>query len=317
MRPSFLRAAYVAWLLAIPGLLSAQTPRIVGPVLGFAWDQQNNRLRPILGVAGSATIGKPVDPGMQMAAAAVSPANDFLLAVQAAGGQAMLMPLTGVDRHTPVSCETGADRIAFSPRGIAAALYHSDSGMIQAVHGLPAKPAALAGLTVGPADVLAVSDDGLTVAAGTSGAVAIVSAGGASATVAITAAALAFLPGKRDLLVIDAAANQLVLVRNGTPQLLAGPEDGIADAVALAASDDGARVFVANREGGILTVGIESGARVFTPTRQAASGFYRLRGDSLFRVTELSAGPAWIFDGGAGGPRMLFIPALQGEGSGQ
>jgi hypothetical protein len=205
----------------------------------------------------------------------------------------------------------------FSPRGTAAALYHSDSGMVQVVRGLPGAPVPLPAAIAGPADVLTVSDDGSAVAVGTSGMVKILSADGTSSSIAITAAAVTFRPDGLDLLVVDAAANQLVLVRGGEAQTLAGPDDGIADSVALAASDDGARAFIANRAGGILIVGIESGDRAVIPSSQPATGFNRLRGDSLFRVTELSASAAWIFDGGASGPRMLFIPAVQAERSGQ
>src|SRR5262245_35551154 len=113
MRPASPRAAYVALLLATSGLLLAQNllaqnTRIVGPVLGFAWDQQDHRVRPILGVAGAASIGKPVDPGMQVATAAISPANDILLAVSADDGQTLLMPLKGNEPHRAVGCEAGA-----------------------------------------------------------------------------------------------------------------------------------------------------------------------------------------------------------------
>jgi hypothetical protein len=212
-----------------------------------------------------------------------------------------------------VGCEAGADRIAFSPRGTAVALYHSDSGMLQVVRGLPGAPAALPAVTVGPAEVLAASDDGSAAAVGAAGAVTIFTADGASSTFPYTAAALAFLPARQDLLIADAGAGQVTLVRDATAQVLAAS----LDPVALAVSDDGARVFVADRAGGIVTIGIDSGELTFTPTMQPASGFYRLRGDSLFRVTELAAGPAWIFDGGASGPRMLFIPAAQEERSGQ
>jgi len=317
MTPSSPRAAYVAVLLAFPGLLIAQSTRITGPLLGYAWDQTANRLQPILGVPGAATLGRPVDPGIAVSAAAISPVNDLMVAVSADDGQAMLMPLAAAGRHAAVGCEAWADRIVFSPRGTAAALYHSDSRIVQALRGLPGAPVPLAAAIAGPADVLAVSDDGSAVAVGTSGLVTIVGPDGASATVTITAAALVFRPGGRDLLIIDAAANQLVLVRDGKQQVLAGPEDGIAAAVAMAVSDDGGRAFVANSGGGILTVGIETGVRTITPTPQPATGFSRLRGDSVFRVTDVSAGAAWIFDGGATGPRMLFIPAVQAERSGQ
>jgi hypothetical protein len=70
---------------------------------------------------------------MPVAAAAISPTNDFLLAVKArrsGHADAVDQPL---DQHTAIACEAGADRIALSPRGTAAALYHSDSGMLQVV----------------------------------------------------------------------------------------------------------------------------------------------------------------------------------------
>ncbi len=58
----------------------ASAVRISGPVLGYYFDGAAATLRPLLGVPGAATMGKPVEMEFRLAKAAVSPAHDYLLA---------------------------------------------------------------------------------------------------------------------------------------------------------------------------------------------------------------------------------------------
>jgi hypothetical protein len=301
-------------LLTLVTPLRAQSPTFTGPILGFAWDQRTESLRPFYGTAGAATAGAPIDLGQDAAVAAISPRNDFLVTIAAVDGQVSLVTLATLSRRL-TGCSPAPDRVVLSPKGKTVVCYHSDTGALEVVSGLPDAPAASFTLTLALVRVVSVSDDAALVAIATDDSVVLTAADGTSSTLPITAAALAFLPGSQDLLVADSGANQLVMVSDGVPQTLAGPGDGVAAPVAVAVSDDGARAFVANSAGGIVTVGIAGGECAVLAPGLVVSGFNRLNGNSLFRVTELSADPTWVLDGGATGPRLLFIPASQVEGS--
>jgi DNA-binding beta-propeller fold protein YncE len=316
MKIAFNGWAYLAMLLTLVTPLRAQTPAFTGPILGFAWDQRTESLRPFFGTPGAATSGAPIDLGQEASVAAISPRNDFLVTIAAADGQVSLVTLPTLSRRL-TGCSPAPDRVVLSPQGRTVACYHSDTGTLEVVSGLPDAPAASFTLTLPLARTLSVSDDAALVAIATGDSVVLTAADGTSSTLPITAAALAFLPGSQDLLVADSGANQLVLVSGGVPQTLAGRGDGVAAPVAVAVSDDGARAFVANAAGGIVTVGIAGGECAVVAPGLVVSGFNRLNGNSLFRVTELSSGPVWILDGGSTGPRLFFIPAIQVEGSGK
>jgi hypothetical protein len=81
--------------------------------------------------------------------------------------------------------------------------------------------------------------------------------------------------------------------------------------VALAVSDDGRRMFVANgksRTVAIISLSGHAGATLIacgcTPT-----GLDRLAGGEVFRLTEPSDLPMWILEATRHQPRVLFVPA--------
>jgi len=60
------------------------------PVLGFTLDQ-SGALRPLIGVAGAASVGAPLDLGFQVVSAAVPPNHDYILATTTPGNWPMLL----------------------------------------------------------------------------------------------------------------------------------------------------------------------------------------------------------------------------------
>jgi hypothetical protein len=60
------------------------------PVLGFTLDQ-SGALRPLVGIAGAASVGAPLDLGFQIVSAAVPPNHDYILATTTPGNWPMLL----------------------------------------------------------------------------------------------------------------------------------------------------------------------------------------------------------------------------------
>jgi DNA-binding beta-propeller fold protein YncE len=89
---------------------------------------------------------------------------------------------------------------------------------------------------------------------------------------------------------------------------LATPDDGLAGAVGVAFSQDGKSIYVASANAQSVAVfNIAAASRTAvacgcTPSTLVPMG-------NLFRLTELTAGPLWLFDGTAATPRTVFVPA--------
>lgn len=120
----------------------------------------------------------------------------------------------------------------------------------------------------------------------------------------------------------DSGRNQIHRIQGigGTAEteVIAGPQDGISNPVALAVATDNSRVFVANGKAATLTTIVLSAqtsvshvACGFTPT-----GLQRLAGNEVFRLTEMSSAPIWVMEANGREPRFLFVPAAL-AGSGQ
>jgi len=85
---------------------------------------------------------------------------------------------------------------------------------------------------------------------------------------------------------------------------------GISRPVAVAASADGQRIFVANAEpGSVTTLSLSGEQRSSVLCMCTPTGLHSLRGESTFRVNDVSAGPLWVFDGHGTEPHMFFVPA--------
>jgi hypothetical protein len=95
---------------------------------------------------------------------------------------------------------------------------------------------------------------------------------------------------------VTGAASRLILAEAG---------DGISKPVAIAADHDGQRALVAlDTSVAVLPLG---GSPALLPCGCNASGLYRLRGSSIFRLNAPSANPLLLLDAGTAGPRIMFI----------
>jgi hypothetical protein len=85
-------------------------------------------------------------------------------------------------------------------------------------------------------------------------------------------------------------------------------ENGIFPSIAV--SEDGRRLFVADTESqSIAVTDIQTTITVWLPCECRPTGFFRLRGKSLFRLNEPSDSPVMALDVSSAEPRILLIPA--------
>jgi len=305
--------------LLLPALVAGAT--IQGPELGFVFDSAKGELRPILGIPGAAVLGQPLALGVDLRRVAISPLEDYVLAVAGEHNQAMVFAM-GHAALTPVmvqGADRGADQIVISAGGKAAALYYKAGNRIEVVTGLPAAPKVGSELYLSAGQTLtalAVGDDGHTVLAGAGAKVFQVAAGGEVPVLAELGHVTAItIPAAGTALIADSGHNQIHRVRGiGAgieADVIAGPKDGIATPVAVAVSHDGSKAFVANAKSGSVSI-IDLKAETAIRSIACAcklSGLDRLAGHDTFRLTEFSSRPMWMLDAGGTETRVLFVPA--------
>jgi hypothetical protein len=300
---------------------------ITGSVLGFLFDPANG-IQPILGVPGAATIGPPLDLGMQLLSVAVSPQQDYALATTDSDGTLTIGLGSSVSlRRQTISVAPDA-LAALSPTGSAAAVYDQGRNRIQVITGLPDAPAITCEFDLsalpGALLALAISDGGDAVLAGFSdGVVALVSDGRVRTISAPERATAArFLRKSGDAVIAGRSGVYLVRDVTGAAEttLLAAEADGISEPIAVAASNDGKRVFAASaRSRAVAVIELAAGAITVTSCSCEPSALAALNGNAVFRLTEPSGGPVWLFDGDSSEPRIVFVPPYrpQPEGGAQ
>jgi hypothetical protein len=263
-------------------------------------------------------VGGTIDQGTTLSAVAISSEQAYALALEDGTGAALLISQSG--RQSLPGVRAGAQRAALSPRGTSAALYFGDSGKASILTGLPDAPQILREVTLdGPPSVLAVSDDGASLAAvvkltENEATVFSYSADGAGQALLHDRqfASLEFVPGSANILM--ATGNTVYLYQGGQGlQLLADQRDGLANVVGAAASGDGARVFIAMQSGQVAVRNLQASTLTLLSCSCQPAGVWRLRGQAVFRLNELGAGPIWVVDGGASDPRILFVAKPTGS----
>jgi hypothetical protein len=300
--------------LCLPIAGYSQTVNWAPPTLGYLFDSSGKSIRPLSGIPGSASVDSGLAVSSKLEKASISPNRKFavaevkdgehLLVVTLSGGSALSSELDG----TPGS----ADQVAFSASGSTAAIWSLAAGKIQVWKGLPEQGTLYKEIDFAELSALAVSDDGDAVAVATGDGLVLASAGKQLASGSF--AGLAFLPNSHDLAAAEQTLDQVSLFRRVDSDLdivqLAGNQDGVAQAVALAFSGDAKKLIVANLRGqSVLSIDLESRAMVVTPCDCQADGLYRAQGNAVFRLTNGAQDLVALFDGDSDEPRVLNIPA--------
>jgi len=120
-----------------------------------------------------------------------------------------------------------------------------------------------------------------------------------------------------DTIVADRQANEVLLTSDVLGAIkktvLVGQSEGLLGPIAVESSEDNQRVFIADSgSNSIYSLELAGGTVTHFSSRRPLAGLFRLRGKSIFRVTELTGQPILLFDGGAE-LRAFFVPVEQAK----
>jgi hypothetical protein len=317
-------------LAAAPMLLAAQQGTLSGPVAGFVFDGPAQVLRPVQGVPGASLLGDAINFGFPVSAVYTAPRQDSAIVVGADQSLHLFLLNGGAPTEVSLGGLTGMPtRVVFSPSGSAVALVSPGSARI--LTGLP-NSATLAGSVkvdgavfqsqIGMhssswAPSMALSDDGVYMLTVQDGSARLLSIHGQNRSLmaAQGSALLAFAAGNHDAAVMDSLVG-LTMIRDAAGsagmQLLAAPDEGLAGPAGLAFSQDEKTVYVASATAqSVAAFNLAAASRTAigcacTPSTLAPMG-------NVYRLTDLTAGPLWLFDGTATTPRTVFVPARVAE----
>jgi len=339
-------AAMLGWAGGARADSSSAQAALRGPVSGYVLDAGSRAIRPVNGLLGAALLGTALPLPFPVSAAAISSERDLALVVSGSEDRGLYL-VRGLGSATPsVAPVPGAlpqvERIVFNAADTAALAYSARDRRLQMIRGLPdnaaANPAADLSRMAGTVTALAVD------AAGSTAVIATVEAAPAPrgrhsgrgalywlrmsdpdsppeprlVSYFLAPSSLALLNQDRDVMVADAAASELALVRGfaGQGEVLrwAGERDGVSGPAALNVSADGRRLFVANAGDRSLVVfdlaARSAEARLAldaVPTR-----LERLPGRSTFLLNEAGGEPLLVLEAGQS-PAVYFVPARQNE----
>lgn len=290
------------------------------PKLGYAWNQADKTLRPIIGIPGAAQFGESVTPAAAYESGAAEPAGTYALML---GDSQSLYRISLPDgAATPLSGKaTTGSRIVFAPSGAYAFIFALGSMGGTVVSGTASAPQLRAVTFTSAATDAAVSDSGTVAVALRSATGSPIQVTPASGNPVILPAlkacgGLGFIAGSDDLLMADAGLNELWRVHAASTAPTTAP---VATAgllktpLSVAASRSGHWAVIANSADSSAVRVDLTGA--LPPQRTACncqpSTVAQLAGDGAFRLTALQTGPVWISDASRSSFPVLFIPALK------
>jgi DNA-binding beta-propeller fold protein YncE len=298
-------------------------PALRGPVVGYVFDATQKAIRPVNGIPGSALLGAPLTFAFPVTAAAFSPRGDFALAISGSSVYLLRNILRPFQAEVLEGEFISAERVILNSDGSVAALYDGEARQIQLLRGLPSTPTVEPALDLsslsGKITAIAIDRTGSNVLIAVSadgGALYVASAGQPIRPVASfeSPSALALAHDDHDVIVADAASNQLTLIRNfaGTPEpaWLAGARDGVSNPVGLAVSSDNRTLYVANAATRTLDVWNLEAQSVVTslaldaePTRLTS-----FQSSSMFVLNDVGDHPLLLLET-AVNPAVYFVPA--------
>lgn len=318
MRRWRIAAAVIA--CACPTGLLAQ--KVSGPVLGYVWDAEIQRLRPLLGTPGAAIAGERVRSSNQITLARASHGNSVVVIAAGSGSAGILDPESGTIREL-TGVRRGAEHLELSPEGTAAAFYFPQDRLIQVVSGLPIRPSAPADISLtplrNPLQQFTVSDDGAIVLClegehdrrdAAPAAVALSRSGDLNRILLSgTVNAAAFRARSHDALL--AGATEVVWVRDVVAGARTQVRHGSLTPTVVAFSPDGHRALLADHAAGLVAV---VDLRQDTPPEILPCdcnpiSLLRLSGGAAYALTEYSRSPLRLLDLSGERPRVTSVPS--------
>jgi hypothetical protein len=308
---------------AAAGAMPVQAGALSPSVIGYAWDQSVPGLRPIVGVSGASSLGAPIFGDDKYASAVTSAQKQYALLTDAKSR--LFLALLPSGQPTLLSDGLSSkQQVRLSPSGSLALIYAPDQPSVILIQGLPQSPQ-LETIPIPRSVVVnqaAVGDTGLVaLATETPGGIVVVrslNTGGTATQIATlsTFGGLSFLPRSTSLLMADAGQNTLLLASGlpNSPALsqVASAKQGINQPFLVAASSDGRWATVANQDASFVRIDLTMhSAPSVAKCICSPIAMIPLRGNSVFLVSDLSAGPLWMFDGDPLVSRVVFIGGLK------
>jgi hypothetical protein len=282
--------------------------QIRGPVTGYLFDQGS--LRAVRGIPGAAVLDAAIDVQIAVDRAAVSPNQDYAFLIS--GDTLFILKFS--DNSQPREVLQAPDRIALSSSGAAAALLYAESRVMRIVVGLPDRLQLLREFSINESvdlsQTMAVSDQGDAVLGtdfyGRDGEITpLMGIGKTTAAV--------FIKNRSDLIVADSVSNQIVRFTapaHATSRItIAEERDGVLDPIGVGSSLDGRRVFAGMGSGTIISADLTTGQLTTILCDCRPSMMQQLRGNAVFRLTDVEYSGILILDGDAEEPRIVITPA--------
>lgn len=321
---------YFAAITILGSALTARAPgqepgrSVEGPVLGYVY-QPGEGIRPVYGIPGAAALAPaPVVPAEAIRNAVVAPVGGHALIVLSESGQvAAVSNLSGPPRVRILDVQAGPARIVFSPDGSAAALYYKEPARLEVLTGLPEAP-----FTAWTWDLSSLPGELGAVALGPAGKLALVAINTQPTPVWLVspeegqrwihlcegAPSLAFLDDGGSALIADGGTGEVWMARDLAQQpaleRIAGPDEGVSQPVAAAASRDGRRIYVAAGDpAGVIVLSLagEEPLRLSCPCTPRT--LERMAGGAAFLLTaDGGESRVWMLDDSSSPPRILFVP---------
>jgi hypothetical protein len=279
-------------LFALPALLAAQ---IEGPVLGYLPDAEGG-LRPLLGLAASAMTGPAFeDSSLNFRVAAVSPRQDWVLALDRESGAPVLARISrgGLTRRS-LDLPPSPAQMLWSANGRAAVLVYSESRQLAVLRNAAgsAPETRLFDLPSGEIRAIAVSDGGAVAVAAAEAEAGVVSIAEWQGSWARSAgggiAALAFDGDD----VLAAGALEIQRLRGGETSVVAS-WDQPRDIRFLAAAE---RHWIASTAEGDLLVWNRDSGELRQANCGCEPGAFQALGSGVFRLTGITEGGIVLVD---------------------
>ena len=309
----------VSIFLVYAAAAGPQVPSVDLPILGFVVDH-THALRPLVGIAGSASTGAPLNLDFEITRAEIAPGQEYILAMTPGSNWPLLLQMRG-NTISVQSIGEGMtiDRIALSPTGSAAAFFSESGQRVYVFTNLSLSPVLVAEFDIGqagPLSSLGISDDARTIALGfsdgTAGSLFLVNLDGDRTPRLIAPMAhpsvISFVPGSSTAVIADDVEDKIYTLSDGQVFTTATAQDGISGPVGIAVSKDDQRIYVGNSASGSVTTIDQYGRAGETKYCNCAlTGLHPTKADSVFRLTDFSGGPILLFDASAATPRIVFI----------
>ena len=288
-----------------------------GPVLGYVFDRNAGKMRPVRGILGSSTVGAPIESGFAISRVLSLDAR-HVVASPEGGADLVALTLDGTESSAVAISGIPANptRSAASMPGTVAAFYYSEAQEVRIVTGLPQEPHQAAVVHIDkPVTQMAVSADGsmLLYAVGEDDGESLyawtASAGGARFLTSAASVSGLAITRNGDAIATDRRANEVFAIWDpgggAVRKLLAGVTDGVVEPTGVAVSS-GDRIYIAN-SGSVLVLDT-TGRFLNTHRCNCTISGVNLFRDSVFRLTDGTDQTIYLLEATSAAERILFIP---------